>query len=34
MRFKNFEIRQCIFIGDLPTPDYDKWNFDLERALL
>ena len=29
MRFKNFEIRQCTFIVDPPTPDYHKWNFDL-----
>ena len=29
MRFKQFEIRQCNFIGDPPTPDYHKWNFDI-----
>lgn len=29
MRFKNFEIRKCTFVGDPPTPDYHKWNFDL-----
>ena len=31
MRFKNFEIRKCTFIGDSPTPDYHKWNFDLVK---
>lgn len=31
MRFKQFEIRQCTFIGDPPTPDYHKWNFDLVK---
>ena len=31
MRFKNFEIRKCIFVGDPPTPDYHKWNFDLVK---
>lgn len=31
MRFKNFEIRKCTFIGDPPTPDYHKWNFDLVK---
>ncbi len=32
MRFKNFEIRQCTFLGDPPTPDYHKWNFDLVKV--
>ena len=27
MRFKQFGITKCNFIGDKPTPDYDKWNF-------
>ena len=31
MRFKNFEIRRCTFLGDPPTPDYHKWNFDLVK---
>jgi hypothetical protein len=31
MKFKNFEIRQCTFLGDPPTPDYHKWNFDLVK---
>lgn len=31
MRFKNFEIRKCTFLGDPPTPDYHKWNFDLVK---
>ena len=31
MRFKNFEIRQCAFIGNPPTSDYHKWNFDLVK---
>jgi hypothetical protein len=31
MSFKNFEIRQCTFVGDPPTPDYHKWNFDLVK---
>lgn len=31
MKFKNFEIRKCTFIGDPPTPDYHKWNFDLVK---
>ena len=31
MRFKNFEIRKCTFIGNPPTPDYHKWNFDLVK---
>lgn len=31
MRFKQFEIRECCFIGDPPTPDYHKWNFDLVK---
>ena len=31
MRFKNFEIRKCTFIGDPPTPDYHKWNFDIVK---
>ena len=31
MRFKNFEIRKCTFLGDPPTPDYYKWNFDLVK---
>ena len=31
MRFKNFEIRKCTFVGDPPTPDYHKWNFDLVK---
>lgn len=31
MRFKNFEIRKYTFIGDTPTPDYHKWNFDLVK---
>lgn len=31
MRFKNFEIRQCTFLGNPPTPDYHKWNFDLVK---
>lgn len=31
MRFKNFEIRQCTFLGDPPTPDYHKWNFDVSK---
>ena len=33
MRFKNFEIRQCTFLGDPPTPDYHKWNFDLVSGI-
>ena len=31
MRFKNFEIRKCTFLGDPPTPDYHKWNFDVAK---
>ena len=31
MRFKQFEIRKCTFLGDPPTPDYHKWNFDLVK---
>lgn len=31
MRFKDFEIRKCTFIGDPPTPDYHKWNFDVVK---
>lgn len=29
--FKNFQIRKCTFIGDPPTPDYHKWNFDVVK---
>ena len=31
MRFKNFEICKCSFIGEPPTPDYHKYNFDLVK---
>jgi hypothetical protein len=31
MRFKNFEIRKCSFIGEPPTSDYHKWNFDVVK---
>ena len=31
MRFKQFEIRKCNFIGAPPTPDYHKWNFNLVK---
>lgn len=31
MKFRDFEIRKCIFIGGPPTPDYHKWNFDLVK---
>lgn len=31
MRFKQFEIRKCTFLGDPPTPDYHKWTFDLVK---
>lgn len=31
MRFKQFEIRKCTFLGDPPTPDYHKWNFDVVK---
>ena len=31
MRFKQFEIRQCTFIGNPPTPDYHRWNFDIVK---
>lgn len=29
MRFKQFEIRKPTLIGDPPTEDYYKYNFDL-----
>lgn len=30
-RFKSFEIRKPTFIGEPPTPDYYKYNFDVVR---
>lgn len=31
MRFKQFEIRKPTFLGDPPTEDYYKYNFDLVK---
>lgn len=29
MRFKQFEIREPTLIGESPTPDYYRYNFDV-----
>lgn len=31
MRFKQFEIRKPTFIGNPPTEDYHKYNFDIVK---
>lgn len=31
MRFKQFEIRKITFLGNPPTEDYHKYNFDLVK---
>ena len=31
MRFKQFEIRKPTFLGNPPTEDYYKYNFDIVR---
>lgn len=31
MRYKNFEIRKPTLIGEPPTKDYFKYNFDLVK---
>lgn len=31
MRFKQFEIRKPVFLGEPPTEDYYKYNFDLVK---
>ena len=31
MRYKNFEIRKPTLLGEPPTKDYFKYNFDLVR---
>ena len=31
MRYKNFEIRKPTFLGEPPTKDYCKYNFDLVK---
>ena len=31
MRFKQFEIRKITFLGNQPTEDYHKYNFDLVK---
>lgn len=33
MRFKQFEIRKSTFIGNPPTEDYHKYNFDIVKWL-
>ena len=31
MKFKQFEIRKVTFIGDPPSKDYHKYNFDVVK---
>ena len=31
MRFKHFEIRKQTFVGEPPTEDYHKYNFDIVK---
>ena len=31
MRFKQFEIRKQTFVGEPPTEDYHKYNFDIVK---